>query len=154
MITNEDVAIIDSLRKYLDKRQENLGETMTWIFTLDKLVSNLKKAPESYRACTEEDIEERYYLAECDVCGWWGSSKLLDGGGAIADTGDHEDCVCPVCCSPEISEKDDFAKEISKRIAEEAWRMLPDNCKQAMEGLEKSYKESLAADIEHQIRKM
>jgi hypothetical protein len=31
------------------------------------------------------------------VCGWWGSSGLLHGGTAIADTGDHEDCYCPIC---------------------------------------------------------
>lgn len=58
-----------------------------------------------YCAASPEDIADNYYTAECSECGWWGSSKLLDGGGAIADTGDHFDCTCPVCGNSDIDER-------------------------------------------------
>jgi len=36
----------------------------------------------------------------------------------------------------------------AKELADEAWRMLPDSCKEIMKNLEITYKGSLAADIE------
>jgi hypothetical protein len=39
----------------------------------------------------------------------------------------------------------------AKELADEAWRMLPDSCKEIMKNLEVQYKESLAADIEHRF---
>jgi len=43
-------------------------------------------------------------------------------------------------------------KSIAKQLAQEAWHMLPDKCKEIMKDLEISYKESLSADIEHALR--
>lgn len=43
-------------------------------------------------------------------------------------------------------------KAISKIIANEAWRMLPDSCKIIMKALKKTYKASLAADIKYHIK--
>jgi len=54
-----------------------------------------------------QDVAEKCYTAECSSCGWWGSSKLLDGGGQIADTGDYFDCTCPVCGNSDIEDKAD-----------------------------------------------
>ncbi|GJE77194.1 hypothetical protein [Methylorubrum suomiense] len=40
-------------------------------------------------------VRKRFYLTECEHCGWVGSSEHCgNGGGLIAD-----DIVCPVCCS-------------------------------------------------------
>jgi hypothetical protein len=39
----------------------------------------------------------------------------------------------------------------AKELVDEAWRMLPDSCKEIMKNLEVQYKESLAADIEHKF---
>lgn len=42
--------------------------------------------------------------------------------------------------------------DVSKKaneIADEAWRMLPDSCKEIMKGLKETYKESIVADVEH-----
>ena len=39
----------------------------------------------------------------------------------------------------------------AKELADEAWRMLPDSCKDIMKNLEITYKESLAADIENRF---
>jgi hypothetical protein len=111
MITERDKEIVGKIKKYLDKQAiidefEIDWEKIEWITTLDRLVNNLTIAPYSFKNCSPEDNEERYYTAECDNCGWWGSSKYLDGGGAIADTGDHFDCYCPVCGNVDINEKD------------------------------------------------
>ena len=65
--------------------------------TVGRMRENLKIAPISYNELTEKDKLENYYLVGCDECGWWGSSRPLNGGGAIGMTGDHFDCTCPVC---------------------------------------------------------
>lgn len=110
MITEQDISTVEKIKYILNVLAED-GETgVNWeyvsmIEVLDRMVSNLKIAPESYRNASSEDIEERYYTAECTHCGWYGSSKLLDGGGQIADTGDYCDCTCPVCGNPDIDDK-------------------------------------------------
>lgn len=70
-----------------------------------RMRENLKIAPLSFLPLSKEDKQDNYFVAECDGCGWWGSSKLMTGGGAIADTGDHFDCTCPVCGMPDPDEK-------------------------------------------------
>lgn len=112
MITKQDEMVVEAIKNHID-RQAMVGETKVdwekihWIGTLDRLVNNLRIAPVSFRFCSPDDVAERYFTAECDKCGWWGSSKLLDGGGAIADTGDHFDCTCPVCGNDNINEKEE-----------------------------------------------
>lgn len=43
------------------------------------------------------EVADNYFPVQCQTCGWFGSSAELHGGHAIADTGDHSDCYCPVC---------------------------------------------------------
>ncbi len=81
---------------------------------IDRMVSNLQKAPLSYRPAPPEDIKANFYTAICDKCGWWGSSKLLDGGGQIADTGDYADCYCPVCGNADTGEVEEDKPEPPK----------------------------------------
>lgn len=69
---------------------------------VDRMVELLKIAPYSYRKLSKKDKADNYWLAVCDVCKWWGSSRLLGGGGPIADTGDYGDCWCPVCGNTNI----------------------------------------------------
>lgn len=38
-----------------------------------------------------------YFVAQCEKCGFKGSSEEWEGGGQIADTGDYGDSYCPVC---------------------------------------------------------
>ncbi len=115
MITEHDENIVETIKKYIGKQlivtEEKVDwEKVMWIETLDRLVNNLRIAPVSFRFCPPEDVEKRYYTAECCKCGWWGSSKLLDGGGSIAYTGDYFDSTCPVCGNADIDEKDDESK--------------------------------------------
>lgn len=115
MITEHDIKTVEKIKAILEPMTRD-GETgVHWEYvhmqeTLDRLVNNLRIAHVSFRFCSPEDISDRFYTAECGACGWWGSSKLLDGGGAIADTGDHFDCTCPVCGNADIDEKDDETK--------------------------------------------
>ena len=112
MITEEDYNIIQDIKEKLNESAVVSDTEMDWkivnqIEVLDKVVSNLRIAKFSFRPVSKEDLEKRHYTAECAQCSWWGSSKLLEGGGQIADTGDYGDACCPVCGSLEIYEKKD-----------------------------------------------
>src|SRR6185503_675474 len=43
--------------------------------------------------------EKKWYAAECDRCGWIGSSEHILSDGTIADTGCCGDVYCPCCKS-------------------------------------------------------
>lgn len=68
--------------------------------------------------------EKKYYPAECEDCGWIGSSQLLAGGAPIADTGDFNDPLCPVCFSAKVDETDNYQpldkyiETVTKRAAQ------------------------------------
>jgi hypothetical protein len=61
---------------------------------------------QSFQPLTDEDTKARYYLAECGNCGWWGSSRLLEGGGFLAGCDDYDDSCCPLCGASEIEDKE------------------------------------------------
>lgn len=45
---------------------------------------------------TKEELE-KWWEAVCPVCKWKGLSRDCAGGEPIADTGDFNDPLCPVC---------------------------------------------------------
>jgi hypothetical protein len=47
--------------------------------------------------------DDRYVECSCPLCGWKGSSTDAAGGGPIADTGDFDDLLCPVCIRVELA---------------------------------------------------
>ncbi len=108
MITKADSEIVNRIKMFIesDTNESSLARNHDWLETLDRLVSNLHKAPFSYRDVSAEDKNNNYYTVECSGCGWYGSSKLLDGGIQIADTGDYGNCYCPVCGEPDPAEKE------------------------------------------------
>ncbi|HDR2893448.1 TPA: ead/Ea22-like family protein [Enterobacter asburiae] len=55
-------------------------------------MSNIDK-----QALRSQSIEGSFYLVECCNCGEMYPSNLLDGGEAIADSGDYGDCYCHLC---------------------------------------------------------
>lgn len=110
MITQQDIKTVEAIKKQIDSEILVSGKPVNWdaiekIETLDRLVNNLRIANVSYREASDEDIAQNYYTAECINCGWYGSPRLLCGGGEIADTGDHFDPTCPVCGNCEIDER-------------------------------------------------
>lgn len=44
--------------------------------------------------------DPEWYPCRCPQCGWQGMSNETAGGGAIADTGDYAEAVCPACIAP------------------------------------------------------
>ncbi len=52
--------------------------------------------------------EKGYEPVRCEKCGFIMCGSLLEGGGAIADTGDYNDPSCPICGSHHI---DDYEGE-------------------------------------------
>ena len=42
--------------------------------------------------------DPKWWPARCPECGWEGMSDETEGGHQIADTGDYDNPVCPVCC--------------------------------------------------------
>lgn len=110
MITDNDIQIIDKLKEFL-LEQVHINETdvdwdkVVWHDTLSKLVGNLKIAELSYTEASKSDKESGYYTAQCNECGWFGTSRLLLGGGQIGDTGDYDDVYCPVCENTDIDER-------------------------------------------------
>jgi|JI10StandDraft_1071094.scaffolds.fasta_scaffold22855_2 hypothetical protein len=42
----------------------------------------------------------QFYPVRCLRCNWTGMSNEAAGGNQIADTGDHNDIVCPHCIAP------------------------------------------------------
>ena len=113
MITKEDIETIEAIKKDIDKRaMKDRGEIWSphsvetqQIETISRMVRNLQIAEHSYRPATQEDLDDDYFTADCKHCDWWGSSRLLEGGGPIADSGDYDDAYCPVCGSTDIDEK-------------------------------------------------
>lgn len=107
MITEADIKQVEGIKCILNEKLHS-SEVFNWdiankIECLDRLVRNLRIAPNSYKLCSPES---KFNTTECIECGWYGSSELLDGGGQIADTGDYDDCYCPVCGNSDLNDKD------------------------------------------------
>lgn len=62
------------------------------------------------------DGEKKWYVCECEKCGWIGSSEHVGGGGAIADTGDYDDIYCPMCGSGYIADDVDNDQPITSFV--------------------------------------
>jgi transcription elongation factor Elf1 len=104
MITESNRTIIcDHINKLYDRAFVcKDDESHSIALVLETALNCLDIASESYRGLTKKDIKDNYFLAKCGNCGWFGSSRLLNGGLAIGDTGDYSDVTCPVCGSEDI----------------------------------------------------
>ena len=54
--------------------------------------------PDNKKNYTEDELL-LFYTVKCPFCGWIGLSRDCAGGLQIADTGDYDDPLCPVCLS-------------------------------------------------------
>ncbi|EPA7489325.1 hypothetical protein ACRARQ_003777 [Yersinia enterocolitica] len=62
-----------------------------------KKPENLKSLSSIAAGYVADNNTGGYYVVECGNCGEVFPSQQLDGGGAIADTGDYDDAYCPHC---------------------------------------------------------
>lgn len=46
-------------------------------------------------------MSDRYFPVSCPECAWEGLSNEVEGGTAIADTGDYDNLYCPECVKRE-----------------------------------------------------
>lgn len=105
MITQKDIKLSEELEEILYKMcEDNDKKFHIYAALIAKMRSNLIISTKSYKEATMDDIDNGFYTVKCE-CGWWGSSKLLNGGDPIADTGDYTDCTCPVCDTTDPNEK-------------------------------------------------
>ena len=68
-------------------------------------MSNIDKHIDK-QALRDQSVEGSFYLVECCNCGEMYPSNLLDGGEAIADSGDYGDCYCHLCGADDTERAD------------------------------------------------
>lgn len=88
---------LDAIYRLFPNAQPDANFYQIAVDFMNRLPDMFAAAVEGYRTPSKEDIANGYYHAQCPRCGWHGSSRLLEGGGQIADTGDYGDTYCPVC---------------------------------------------------------
>ncbi len=71
-----------------------------------KKPENLKSRSSVLADYVTDDNSGGYFVVECGNCGEIFPSQKLDGGGAIADTGDYGDSYCPHCNAVDPDECD------------------------------------------------
>ena len=105
LIAEHDLENLYRIEKVLNSAlwKEDSGLTLQdidLIETIERVRHNLKNGANYYKRVPKS--EKHWYDAECDRCGWFGSSEYLLGGAPIADTGDYGDVYCPICGNSHI----------------------------------------------------
>lgn len=126
VITALEKEQMQKLEKYL-LRMNNLepAEAYSFIETLHGIQAKAVVLGNSFQPLTEEDKKGRRFMAECQKCGWKGSSALMLGGEPLADTGDFTDACCPICY---VTDVDAVEEETAEELVEEAKRRLQIAC--------------------------
>lgn len=106
LITDADLKDLQEIKKRIantDATDELTPDYYTWdlLSVMDRIEHNLKNGLNYYKPLPE--TETHWYDADCESCGWSGSSEYCGGGHAIADTGDYSDPTCPICGSDQIN---------------------------------------------------
>jgi hypothetical protein len=102
---------LEFVRENFDKAYENLClkhdlDIIIRDSGLQVFRERAKRMPAVIADSFKPVLDEDYYLAECQHCGWWGSLRLLKGGGFLAGCGDYDDVYCPLCGSSDIESKE------------------------------------------------
>lgn len=97
---------VESFRDFKNKEKDEFKQPSNeqiYIWELEEQIKALKETciELSKRAKYSKEEKEKYWDFECE-CGLIGYSKILLGGGQIADTGDYGNTYCP-CCNNTIN---------------------------------------------------
>lgn len=106
--TQKDLRDLGILRRALN-RSKVTADSMT-AATITLCLENLQRRKE----CNDEDfspaVYATYFRVRCPRCKWEGMSNQAAGGGAIADTGDYDDIICPFCINGFPSQEEDSVR--------------------------------------------
>lgn len=91
-------------------------------------MSNIDK-----QALRGQSVEGSFYLVECCNCSEMYPSNLLDGGEAIADSGDYGDCYCHLCGADD-TERADWGDVNSNEV--KAWNFQQKRIEALLDELE------------------
>ncbi|EAM8071724.1 hypothetical protein DQR93_11030 [Salmonella enterica subsp. enterica serovar Bovismorbificans] len=89
------------------------------------------------QALRGQSVGGSFYLVECCNCGEMYPSNLLDGGEAIADSGDYGDCYCHLCGADD-TERADFGDVNSNEA--KAWNFQQKRIEALLDELEAAEK--------------
>mgnify|MGYP006921344623 CR=1 FL=1 len=100
IVTKEDIDNLEKIKKLIQSLEATDETTIDWAnielqSTIERVVYNLQNFSNYFK--TIEETPGGPYNAECEKCGWFGSSEYCLGGHPIADTGDFIEVTCPVC---------------------------------------------------------
>ncbi|WP_256633720.1 hypothetical protein [Enterobacter hormaechei] len=109
-------------------------------------MSNIDKHIDK-QALRDQSVEGSFYLVECCNCGEMYPSNLLDGGEAIADSGDYGDCYCHLCGADD-TERADWGDVNSNEA--KAWNFQQKRIEALLDELEA--KDSTIATQQQEIR--
>lgn len=111
-------------------------------------MSNIDK-----QALRGQSVKGSFYLVECCNCGEMYPSNFLDGGEAIADSGDYGDCYCHLCGADD-TERADWGDVNSNEA--KAWNFQQKRIEALLDELEAAEKRiaelSQKADIYDMLR--
>lgn len=81
-----------------ERAKAALADTLAENAALREERDDLKERLAGYEETrySEADLKT-WWPTKCKKCGWQGLSRDCSGGGAIADTGDYDDPMCPKC---------------------------------------------------------
>lgn len=100
-------------------------------------MTNSPMAELNKQALRGQSVGGSFYLVECCNCGEMYPSNLLDGGEAIADSGDYGDCYCHLCGADD-TERADFGDVNSNEA--KAWNFQQKRIEALLDELEAAEK--------------
>ena len=99
-VIQSDIDNLDKIKSIISKLETTDEFHVDWeniglVETLMRVINNIKNFDNYFKKI--ESKPGSWFNAECEECGWFGSSEYCLGGHAIADTGDFSEVCCPVC---------------------------------------------------------
>lgn len=89
-----------TVNDYIHGIDVNFEELQALCLGMADHIDKLRRGEFICKRCGLRWDDLQWYPCRCPECGWQGMSNETAGGGAIADTGDYAEAVCPMCIAP------------------------------------------------------